>query len=377
MGTVQRLATEARVNEYAGLEQNPDVPWLPDEFARDAAECQDAECQDAGAAILHFHGRQPGGAPDHRFESYRDTILATRAGCDALIHPTLGYVTVGATAEQRIANILRLAQDPATRPEFAPMDMDSTNVDGYDLAERRYTTKGLIYRNGTETLEYFAEAIHAQAMAPYLVAWNIGFTRQIGAFPDMGLRRGPAYVCFCLTGRAMLAGHPGTAEGLDAYTRFLPQGHAVEWTACNFNGDLLKLTEETITEGGHVSIGLGDYAYAEYGRPTNAELIRRVADQARSLGREVATPPEARAILGVPGQVMPDHAPLSPARNVPAPGAEAQFGLLRTMTLICRFELRTTELFLDGTVKGTAHSSVGRRRLPRVRAWPCGPAISS
>ena len=49
-----------------------------------------------------------------------------------------------------------------------------------------------------------------------------------------------------------------------------------------------------------MSIGLGDYPYAEYGRPTNAELVRRVADQARSLGREVATPAEARAILGVP-----------------------------------------------------------------------------
>lgn len=289
-----KLVIEARVNEYANRALNPHVPYLPDEIARDAAECREA-----GAAILHFHGRAADGVPDHRFEVYRDTILATRSVTDVLIHPTLGYVTLDASAEQRIANILRLADDPATKPEFAPMDMGSTNVDWYDPAERRYTTKGLIYRNGTDTLEHFARAIHSRAMTPYLVAWNVGFTRQIGAFLDMGLLHGPAYVCFCLTDGVMLAGHPGTPEGLDAHTRFLPRKHAIEWTACNFNGDLLKLTEKIIAEGGHISIGLGDYPYAEYGRPTNAELIRRVAEQARSLGRDVATPEEARAILGV------------------------------------------------------------------------------
>lgn len=292
---MQKLVIEARVNEYAMRGANPNVPWLPDEIARDAAECRQA-----GAAILHFHGRSADGAPDHRFEAYRDTILASRALTDLLIHPTLGYVTLDATAEQRIATIVHLAVDPATRPEFAPMDMGSTNVDWYDPKTRTYTTKGLIYRNGTDTLEHFAQAIRTHRMAPYLVAWNIGFTRQIGAFLDMGLLQNPAYVCFCLTDGVMLAGHPGTPEGLDAHTRFLPRGHRIEWTACNFNGNLLKLTEKIITEGGHVSIGTGDYPYAEYGAPTNAELVRRVADQARRLGREVATPSEVRAILGVP-----------------------------------------------------------------------------
>lgn len=292
---MKKLVIEARVNEYAKRDGNPHVPYLPEEIARDAAACREA-----GAAILHFHGRMPDGSPDHRYETYRDTILATRALTDTLIHPTLGYVTLDATAEQRIATVVRLADDPSTRPEFAPMDMGSTNVDWYDPDARRYTTKGLIYRNGTDTLEHFADVIRRHAMAPYLVAWNIGFTRQIGAFLDMGLIAAPAYVCFCLTDGVMLAGHPGTADGLDAHTRFLPPQHAVEWTACNYNGDLLKLTEKIITGGGHVSIGIGDYPYAERGHPTNAELVHLVAEQARRLGREVATPEEARAMLGVP-----------------------------------------------------------------------------
>lgn len=292
---MKKLIIEARVNEYASRSDNPNVPYLPEEIARDAAECQQA-----GSGILHFHGRMPDGSPDHRFETYRDTILASRALSDILIHPTLGYVTLDATAEQRIAIVDRLAQDTATRPEFAPMDMGSTNVDWYDPEARRYTTKGLIYRNGTDTLEHFAEVIRRRAMAPYLVSWNIGFTRQITAFLDMGLLPEPAYICFCLTDGVMLAGHPGTPDGLDAHTRFLPRHHRVEWTACNYNGDLLKLAEKVIAEGGHLSIGVGDYPYAEYGHPTNAELVRRVAEIARRLGREIATPDEARAMLGVP-----------------------------------------------------------------------------
>ena len=68
----------------------------------------------------------------------------------------------------------------------------------------------------------------------------------------------------------------------------------------NFKGDLFQLTEKIIREGGHISIGLGDYAYAEGGRNlTNAEVIDRVVAQARQLGREVADVAETRAILAM------------------------------------------------------------------------------
>jgi uncharacterized protein (DUF849 family) len=189
------------------------------------------------------------------------------------------------------------------------MDVSSTNVDWYDPQARAYRTKGLIYRNGTDTLEHFASVIRAGRMAPYLVSWNIGSTRQIITFLDMGWIAAPAYVCFCLTGDLVPAGHPGTAAGLDAHLAFLPRHHAVEWTACHYNGDLLGLTEKIIAAGGHVSIGLGDHPYLERGLPTNADLIHIVAEQARALGREIATPAEARIILGVPAAASaPVHA---------------------------------------------------------------------
>ena len=69
----------------------------------------------------------------------------------------------------------------------------------------------------------------------------------------------------------------------------------------NYKGDLFELTEKIIREGGHISIGLGDYAYMDGARHmTNAEVIARVAAQARAMGREPATVAETRTLLQMP-----------------------------------------------------------------------------
>ncbi len=289
-----KLIIEARINEYAMREGNAFIPYTADEIGRDAAECRAA-----GAAVVHYHARDRDGAPAHDFETYAEAAAAIRSSCDALIHPTLGYVTLGAPAETRLSHILRMAEDPATRPDFAPMDTGSANVDRFDPATGRFATKDLVYRNDTGTLEYFAERIRAAALKPYVVAWNIGFTRTAEAFMRAGLIDQPAYLCLCLTDGTILAGHPGTLKGLQAHLDHIPEDLRIAWTVCNFGGNLLALAAPIIALGGHISIGLGDYPYTELGRPTNAELVARVADIARSLGREIASPDEARAILGM------------------------------------------------------------------------------
>ncbi len=275
-------------------DQNPHVPWLAHEIGEDAARCREE-----GASVVHFHARNADGSPDHRADSYAQAIREVRARSDILILPTLGYVTLDAGPEERLAAVLELAEQADTRPDFAPMDMGSVNVDWYNPEALRFDSKGLVYRNDTETLEYFAKHITQAALKQYQVSWNVSFTRQFEAFMDMGLIPEPAYLLLLLSDGIMLAGHPGTATGLDAHTAFLPKHKRVEWTVCNFNGDLLRVTEKIIKEGGHISIGLGDYAYVEHGAPTNAELIRRVREQARSLGREVAGVDETKEMLGM------------------------------------------------------------------------------
>jgi 3-keto-5-aminohexanoate cleavage enzyme len=293
--TLQKLIIEARVNEFMMREQgNPNVPYTPAEIAADALACREA-----GAAILHFHARTADGAPSHDVADYAETVKLIRGGSDILVHPTLGYAALDDTAERRLDHILAMAASPATGPHFAPMDMGSLNVDRYNEQARRFESTHLIYKNSTQTLLYFGEQIRKAKLKPYLVSWNIGFTRCIDAFMDMGRIDGPAFVCFCLTDNTWLGGHPGTLKGLQAHLDFLPRDKPIEWTVVNFGGNLFSLAGAIIAQGGHISIGLGDYTYGELGRPTNAELVRRIAQMARELGREVATPDEAAAMLGI------------------------------------------------------------------------------
>ncbi|MEO1315520.1 MAG: 3-keto-5-aminohexanoate cleavage protein [Pseudomonadota bacterium] len=290
---MQKIIIEARVNELATRRGNPHVPFRPAEVVSDCLACAQA-----GASIVHFHGRTSDGAPDHDPAFYLETNAGIRAKSDVLIHPTLGYVANDTDAEGRFAAIERMTEAPETRPDFAPMDCGSVNVDWWDPEKAAYETTELIYKNSTATLMFFAERIRHHGLTPYLVSWNVSFTRQIEQFLKMGVLEAPAFVCFCMTDEIIFAGHPGTVAGLDAHTAFLPDGCV--WTVVNYKGDLFQLTEKIIREGGHISIGLGDYAYVEGGRNlTNAEVIDRVVAQARQLGREVADVAETRAILAM------------------------------------------------------------------------------
>lgn len=281
------------MNELATRDGNPHVPFLPGEVIADAKAC----C-DEGAAIVHFHGRHADGAPNHANEFYLETNAGIRGRCDALIHPTLGYVANDTDAAGRFAAVEEMMKSPETAPHFAPMDCGSVNVDWWNPERGAYDTTNLIYKNSTADLMYFAERIAHHGLAPYLVSWNVSFTRQIDHFLKMGVLKAPAYICFCMTDEVIFSGHPGSVAGLDAHTAFLPAEFDSVWTAANYKGDLFQLTEKIIRQGGHISIGLGDYAYMDGARHlTNAEVIANVVAQARSLGREPATVAETRELL--------------------------------------------------------------------------------
>ena len=291
---MQKLIIEARINEYMTRDQgNRNVPYTPREIAADAVACREA-----GAAILHFHARKPDGTPEHSAEAYADTIRRIRTGSDILVHPTLGYNThADHTAQSRLKHILELAKDKAISPHFVPLDMGSINVDRYNPKDKRFETTTQVYANPTGDLMYFAEEVRKAGLKPYLTCFNIGFLRYANAFADMGLLDEPLYTCLVMTDSVYLGGHPATLKGLQAHLDFLPPGKRVEWTAMSYGGNLFGLAAAIISQGGHISIGLGDHPYSELGMPTNADLIRRVVAIAKECGREIATPEEAWGIL--------------------------------------------------------------------------------
>ena len=167
-------------------------------------------------------------------------------------------------------------KDPKNAPHFAPTDTGTVNVHWWNPEKNAYNTTNLVYENTTEMPMCFADRIKHHGLKHYCVSWNISFTRQMEALMNMGVIDAPIFVLFCMTDGISISGHLGTPEGLDAHTTFLPKDQKVFWSAMSYKGNLLLETEKVIKEGGHTSIGLGDYPDMEIAKPTNADLIATV-----------------------------------------------------------------------------------------------------
>lgn len=293
---MKKMILEARINEYAMREENPHVPWTADEIAETAARCREE-----GASIVHFHARNPDGSPLHGVAAYAEIIRKIRSKSDILVHPTLGWFANDADPAGRIECVTALARDPATRPDFAPIDTGSLNLESYDPQTRSFRHAERVYTNRTDTLQLYAQEFRRSRIKPQLVTWGIGFTRRAAALIDMGLVAEPAWFLVNMTDGACITGHPGTAAGLQAHLDFLPSGSKVEWASNVVGGNLLELAEMTARLGGHLAPGIGDYPYRELGCPPNEEIIRMAARTARAAGRSLASPQEARELLGMDG----------------------------------------------------------------------------
>ena len=291
---MKKMILEARINEYAMRDKNPHVPWTPDEIAESAARCREA-----GASIVHFHARKPDGSPEHSVEVYADTIRKIRAKCDILIHPTLGWFSNDEDPAARIACVKTLAKDPATKPDIAPIDTGTINLETYDPLTKTFSHPERVYKNRTDTLELYAREFRAFGIKPVLVCWSVGFVRRAAALIEMGLIDEPAYFLLNMTDGPYITGHPGSPAGLEAHLRFLPKNRRLEWASNVVGGDLLKLTAMSAERGGHIAPGIGDYAYRELGCPKNEEVVRQAAAGARTAGREIASVEDTRELLGL------------------------------------------------------------------------------
>ena len=291
---MKKMILEARINEYAMRDENPNVPWTPDEIAESAARCREA-----GASIVHFHARKPDGSPEHSVEVYADIIRKIRAKSDILIHPTLGWFSNDEDPAGRTKCVTTLAKDPATKPDFAPIDTGTINLDQYDPSTKTFSHTERVYKNRTDTLELYAREFRVAGIKPVLVCWSVGFVRRAAALIEMGLIDEPAYFLLNMTDGPYITGHPGTPAGLEAHLRFLPKNRRLEWASNVVGGDLLKLTAMSAERGGHIAPGIGDYAYRELGCPTNEQVVGMAAAGARKAGREIASVEDTRELLGL------------------------------------------------------------------------------
>lgn len=286
------VVVEVRCNEYTMRDRNPHVPWSPAELAADAAACAAA-----GASIFHFHARDPEtGRPATETELYGETIARARDLTDIVLMPTLGANTLPDPAD-RVAHIVELSRDDATRPDLAPVDLGSFSLDVYDAPSRTFRADDLLYLNTAKTVRYLWDTISGSGVKPMAALWNVGSARLLDALLDCGAITGPVYAQVTLSAN-VLSAHPVSVAGMRALVAFLPEFDGI-WSVDANGGNLLPLVGAAVEAGGHPSIGLGDYPYPELGTPTNAQLVEHVVAVLAGLGHRPATAAETRGLLGI------------------------------------------------------------------------------
>jgi 3-keto-5-aminohexanoate cleavage enzyme len=286
---LDEVMIEARLNEYTPRKPNPNIPFGPAEIAAAAATCRAA-----GAAVAHFHGRDPRtGEASTDPSLYCEIGRALRSASDIISMPTLG-ATVATHIEERIEHVLAMAKDPATRAELVPLDLASANTSFYDPEARRFNREDSLYVNTVADLRALSEGVRSVGVKPIAVIYSIPSLRTVEPLLETGVLQEPLYLQLLLTAGGILSGHPATARGLDAFLDFLPGGLDFEWNVLAYGTNLVDLADDVLERGGHFALGLGDYPYLELGMPTNGEVIANLVERARAHGREPATPDQVR-----------------------------------------------------------------------------------
>lgn len=266
------IITAAMVGAEVTREDNPNLPLTPEEIAR-AAE----EAWRAGASIIHLHVRDEQGRATQSAAVFKQAMDLIRQRCDAIVQVSTGGA-VGMTAEERL-------QPVTLNPEMATLTTGTVNF-GSD-----------VFCNAPKDIEAFARAMKERGVKPEIEVFDVGMIGSAMALVKKGLVSQPLHFDLVM---GVPGGIPGTPKDLLHLVESLPQGST--WTVAGIGRTELPLGVMAIIMGGHVRVGFEDNVYYSRGVPadSNAQLVERVARLARELGREVAKPDEARAILGLP-----------------------------------------------------------------------------
>jgi len=259
-------------------DENPHVPLTPEEIADDCCRCREA-----GASIVHLHARDSDGAPACRIDIYRDIIRHIRAKCPDLI---ICVTTSGRRFRSFEERAQSLDLDGELKPDMASLTLGSMN----------FRNEASI--NAPDMIERLAEAMHRRGIVPELEAFDLGMIDYARYLIKHDILRKPFYFNLLLGSLGTLSATPAhLASMVDA----LPP--TATWGGAGIGRYQFHVNTMAIAMGGHVRVGLEDSLYMDGGKKrlaTNLQLVERVAGVARAIGREVASPAEARRIIGLP-----------------------------------------------------------------------------
>jgi 3-keto-5-aminohexanoate cleavage enzyme len=256
---------------------NPAVPLTPDEIAADARRCRER-----GASIFHLHARDEAGAPTYRSDVFREIVRKLRASApDAILCVTTSGRNFK-TFEQRSES---LDLDGEAKPEMASLTLGSMN----------FPKQASL--NDPAMIRALADRMRERDIVPELEVFDLGMIDYAKYLIERGVLREPFYFNILLGSLGTLGATPFT---LATAVMSLPAG--ATWAGAGIGRFQFFVNSMSIAIGGHVRVGLEDNLYydEEKKRPaTNPGLIERLGRVAAAVERAVATPDEARAVIGL------------------------------------------------------------------------------
>ena len=238
-------------------------------------------CAKAGASQVHLHVRDLGGNLTEDTSVFSATVRLIRQQSDIIIQGSTGGVS-DLSLEARCTAI----EEPLV--EVASLNLGSCNFGE------------AVYINTLPDIRFWAEKIHAADVKPELEIFDGGMMNNVALLAEEGVLKAPFAYGFVLGVKGAL---PATAYSLHFLKGLVPSGSI--WGCIHAEMDDLSLLATAIGMGaGFVRVGFEDSIYYSRGRSAgnNAELVERAAGLVRSMGLEVASPAEAREILGLLGR---------------------------------------------------------------------------
>ena len=252
----------------------PYMPITPEEIAQSAIECWEA-----GAAIVHIHVRDPKtGLGSQDLSLFRQVVEPLRENTDLVIClTTSGIPGRNLPIDERLAPL-------TLKPELASFDAGSINLGSG------------VFSNPPEFLDEAAKRMKEEGVKPEIEAFDLGMIMTALRMRDEGKLEDPLHFQFVL---GTPWGAPATPKSFLHFYEHIPEN--ATWSNIGIGRQQLHMAMMALIMGGHIRVGMEDNIYLKQGvmAKTNAELVERVIRICREYGREIATPDEAREILGL------------------------------------------------------------------------------
>jgi len=263
---------------------------------------------EAGAAIVHLHARDPvTGKPDQTPQAFARFLPRIKQATNAVVNLTTGGAPYMTVAE-------RVKPAEVFKPEVASLNMGSMNFGLFPMlnrfkdfkfdweAEALENSRDLIFRNSFKDIEFVLRTLGDSGTRFEFECYDTSHLYNLAHFLERGLVRPPLFVQSVFGILGGIGPHPEDVLHMKRTADRL-FGDQYKWSVLGAGKNQLAIAAQAAAMGGNVRVGLEDSLWAGKGRlaQSNAEQVRLVRQIIEGLGRTIATPDEARAILHLKG----------------------------------------------------------------------------